>query len=144
MLILMVSISMISISAIFLSIIFFRAMGVKFHRQYLSSPTVTSPIASFGTNYANWRIRVWEIILVLANFICYSANYTELRGNSTTVLDISTDQTKLNQLYRCGERKGDSGTIFTWCDGCQGIFKVGCFYGWQNVEWKLLWWWSIR
>jgi len=37
----------------------------------------------------------------LANFICYFANYTELRYNSTTVLDISTDQTKLNQLYIC-------------------------------------------
>ncbi len=80
-----------------------------------------------------------EIIILLANFICYFANYTELRCNSTAVLDIATDQTKLNQLYICVERKGDSGTIFTWCDGCQGIFKVGFFYGWKNVESKLLW-----
>ncbi len=60
---------------------------------------ILSPIPLFAnSNSANWRIRIWEIIVFLANFICYFANYTELRCNSTTVQCLISLLIKLNSI----------------------------------------------
>jgi hypothetical protein len=95
--------------------------GVVARREYSCSPTVVSPIggflhefcqlASFTTNFANWRSWISEIIVYLAKFIL-RLRQSEFDCNLSIISNISVSHINLSRLYICVAKTNiDSGII---------------------------------